>query len=241
MAKINVRGVSKSFDGQLVLDKIDLDIAVGEILVILGESGAGKSVLLQHMIGLYRPDRGSIDIEGVDITRLRERELLKIRKTMGYLFQQGALYDFMTVADNVAFPLREHTRLKSREINKKVSDVLKLVDLEAAADKYPSELSGGMKKRAALARAIIMDSKIIFCDEPTSGLDPIRSRDISDLIRNVSRQLKCTTVIASHDIPNSFRIADRLALIRGGKIVALGTPRELQGSGDPFVQEFIKG
>ncbi len=237
---INIRGISKSFNGQLVLDRIDLDIVDGEILVILGESGAGKSVLLQHLIGLFRPDQGRINIGGVDITKLPERELLKIRKTMGYLFQQGALYDFMTVAENAAFPLREHTRLKSKDIKKKVDEVLKLVDLEKASAKYPSELSGGMKKRAALARAIIMDSKVIFCDEPTSGLDPIRSKDISDLIRNVSRQLKCTTVVASHDIPNSFRIADRIALIRGGRIVALGTPRQLRDSEDPFVQEFIK-
>lgn len=237
---ISICGVSKSFNGQLVLDRVDLDVAAGEILVILGESGAGKSVLLQHMIGLFRPDEGRIDIDGVDITKLRERELLKIRKTMGYLFQQGALYDFMTVAENVAFPLSEHTRLRSKEIRKKVEDVLKLVDLEKASAKYPSELSGGMKKRAALARAIIMDSKIIFCDEPTSGLDPIRSRDISDLIRSVSRKLKCTTVVASHDIANSFRIADRLALIRGGKIVALGKPQQLKDSKDQFVQEFIK-
>ena len=237
---INVRDISKSFNGQLVLDRINLDIVEGEILVILGESGAGKSVLLQHLIGLLKPDQGHIDIGGVDITQLSERELLKIRKRMGYLFQQGALYDFMTVAENAGFPLHEHTQLKSLEITKKVDDVLKLVGLEEAAAKYPSELSGGMRKRAALARAIVMDSKIILCDEPTSGLDPIRSRDISDLIRNVSRQLKCTTIVASHDIPNSFRIADRLALIRAGKIVAFGTPRELQDSKDPFVQEFIK-
>lgn len=237
---ISICGVSKSFNGQNVLDRVDLDVAAGEILVILGESGAGKSVLLQHMIGLFRPDEGCIDIDGVDITKLRERELLKIRKTMGYLFQQGALYDFMTVAENVAFPLSEHTRLRPREIREKVEAVLKLVDLEKASAKYPSELSGGMKERAALARAIIMDSKIIFCDEPTSGLDPIRSRDISDLIRSVSRKLKCTTVVASHDIANSFRIADRLALIRGGKIVALGKPQQLKDSKDQFVQEFIK-
>ena len=237
---IRVRNISKSFNGQTVLDNIDLDIADGEILVILGESGAGKSVLLQHLVGLFHPDRGMIEINGKDITKLSERELLKIRRGMGYLFQQGALYDFMTVAENVAFPLTEHARLKAGTVRSRVAQVLRLVGLEEAAEKYPAQLSGGMKKRAALARSIIMDSKILLCDEPTSGLDPIRSRDISDLIAGVSHQLKCTTIVASHDIVNSFRIADRLALIRQGKIVARGTRKELEASRDPFIQEFLK-
>jgi phospholipid/cholesterol/gamma-HCH transport system ATP-binding protein len=237
---IRIEHLSKSFGNQLVLDDISLDIEKGEILVILGESGTGKTVLLKHMIGLMRPDRGRIWIDGEEITQLPEKRLLKIRKEIGYLFQEGALYDFMTVFENIAFPLQEHTDFDRETIEMKVRDVLEVVDLPGIEKKDPSELSGGMKKRVGLARAIVLDSKIQFCDEPTSGLDPIRSRDISDLIRNVSKKLNCTTVITSHDIANAFRIADRLALIRDGKIVAIGTPGQMRNSSDGFVREFIQ-
>lgn len=236
---IRVDHVFKSFNGQTVLEDINLEVRDGEILVILGESGTGKSVLLKHMIGLLKPDRGEVAIDGRVITTLSERELLKLRKDIGYLFQEGALYDFMNVFENVAFPLREHTALDREAIGKKVRDILKIIDLEGVEAKYPAELSGGMKKRVALARAIILDSKILFCDEPTSGLDPIRSRDISDLIRDVSRKLKCTTVITSHDIQNSLRVADRLALLHNGRIAVVGTPEEIQNSTNAFVKEFI--
>ena len=236
---IRVRDLSKRFNGQVVLEDINLEIPAGEVLVILGESGAGKSVLLKHMVGLLKPDQGSIEIDNKDITFLSENELLKIRKSMGYLFQEGALYDFMNVFNNISFPLREHTHLSEQAISQKVKDILKLIDLSDVEQKMPSELSGGMKKRVALARAIILDSKILFCDEPTSGLDPIRSRDISNLIRNVSKKFGCTTVVTSHDIPNSFRIADRLAIIHDGRIAALGTQAELKNSKDAFVKEFI--
>lgn len=236
---IRISHLSKAFNGQVVLEDISLEIQKGEILVILGESGTGKSVLLKHMIGLLKPDQGEIYMDSQNITRLSEKELLKMRKNMGYLFQEGALYDFMDVFENIAFPLREHTRLDRGMIRRKVLDILKVIGLEGVEKKYPSELSGGMKKRVALARAIILDSKILFCDEPTSGLDPIRSRDISDLIRDVSRRLHCTTVVTSHDIQNSFRIADRLALLQKGRIVALGAPQELRNSTDLFIKEFI--
>lgn len=236
---IRIKDVTKRFNNDLVLDRISLEIKDAEIVVILGESGAGKSVLLKHMIGLLRPDEGEVTIDNNDIAHMNEKDLLGVRKNMGYLFQEGALYDFMNVFDNVAFPLREHTELSEEEIERKVKDTLKSADLEGVDEKFPSELSGGMKKRVSLARAIIMDSKVLFCDEPTSGLDPIRSRDIADLIKRVSNKLKCTTVITSHDIPNSFRIADRLALIHEGKIVAFGTRSELQSSKNGFVQEFI--
>ena len=209
------------------------------MLVILGASGSGKSVFLQHLIGIMKPSQGKIMIENRDITRMSEPHLLKIRKEIGYLFQEGALYDFMTVYDNVAFPLQEHTGLKAREIEAKVMSVLKLLGIDAASQKYPAELSGGMKKRCALGRAIILDSRILLCDEPTSGLDPIRSRDISDLIRDVTRRIGCTTVVTSHDIPNSLRIADRIVLIHGGEIIARGTPKEIQDSQDSFVREFL--
>ena len=223
----------------MVLDNINLEIKKGELLVILGESGSGKSVLLQHLMGLLKPDQGSIAIDGQDITKMKEWQLLKMRKSIGYLFQEGALYDFMTVFENVAFPLVEHTRLKRKDIKDKVKRVLKTVGLEDAGNKFPSELSGGMKKRAALARAIVLDSKILFCDEPTSGLDPIKSRSISFLIKKISSELHCTTVVTSHDIRNSFRIADQVILIKEGKVVGSGTPRVLQDSQDAFIQEFL--
>lgn len=236
---IKISQLVKRFNQQLVLDHIDLEIHEGELLVILGESGSGKSVFLKHLIGLHKPDSGQIDVDGVDITRLSERALLELRKNMGYLFQEGALYDFMTVYENVAFPLREHTRIGERQIDEKVRHFLKIVGLEDAIEKYPSELSGGMKKRAALARAVVLSSKILLCDEPTSGLDPIRSRDISDLIHDITRHLQCTTVVTSHDIRNAFRIADRIALIHDGRIVSEGTPETIRRSDNSLVREFF--
>ena len=236
---ISIKGLSKKFDRQLVLDNINLEVQKGKLLVVLGESGSGKSVLLQHLIGLMKPDQGSIAIDGQDITKMNETQLLKIRQKIGYLFQEGALYDFMTVFENVAFPLAEHTRLKHKDIKEKVLRVLKTVGLEEAGNKFPSELSGGMKKRAALARAIVLDSKILFCDEPTSGLDPIKSKSISFLIKKISSELHCTTVVTSHDIRNSFRIADQLILIKEGRIVGSGTPSVLQDYQDAFIQEFL--
>lgn len=236
---IQVRNLFKSFNGQPVLEDITFEVNKGEIVVILGESGTGKSVLLKHLVGLLKPDQGNILVDSQDITRMSEPELLNLRKEMGYLFQEGALYDFMNVFENIAFPLREHTDLDGKEIRLKVQNILKLIGLEGIEAKYPAELSGGMKKRVALARAIIMGSKILFCDEPTSGLDPLRSRDISDLIRNVARKFHCTTVVTSHDIQNSFRIADRLALLQNGRIAAIGTAAELKASNNVFVREFI--
>jgi len=205
----------------------------------LGESGTGKSVLLKHMIGLLKPDRGQIRIDGREITKLSEKELLEMRKGIGYLFQEGALYDFMNVFENISFPLYEHTEYDQQMIERKVRKILEMVGLEGIEEKLPSELSGGMKKRVGLARSIILDSNVLFCDEPTSGLDPIRSRGISDLIKNISKKLNCTTVITSHDISNAYRIADRLALIRKGKIVAIGTKAQLEASTDAFVKEFV--
>lgn len=236
---ITVDKLSKSFGKQKVLENVSFQIAPGEIVAILGASGTGKSVLLKHMIGLLKPDEGSVNIDSLEITSLPERELLKVRRRIGYLFQEGALYDFMNVFENIAFPLREHTDLSQQDIKDKVRKTLGLVDLVGVDKKIPSELSGGMKKRVGLARAIIMDSKILFCDEPTSGLDPIRSREISDLISGVSRQFESTTVITSHDIANAFRIADKLILLHEGKIIAFGTKEQLKSLTDKFVQEFI--
>ncbi len=236
---IKISYLQKTLDGKKVLDDLSLEIKKAEIFVILGESGSGKSVLLRHLMGLMRPDQGSIEIDEVDITKLSENKLLKYRRAIGFLFQEGALYDFMTVYENIAFPLREHTNLKNPQIREKVENILKMVDLEGVEERYPSELSGGMKKRVALARAVILDSKMLFCDEPTSGLDPIRSRDISDLIEKISRQLQCTTVIVSHDIKNALRIADRIALLHQGKMAYVGTQQQLKFCKDPLVKEFL--
>ena len=236
---IEVSGLCKRIDGQSILDNISLDINEGEIMVILGASGAGKSIFLQHLIGLIKPDHGKIIINAIDITKLSEKQLLTVRKNIGYLFQEGALYDSMTVYENLAFPLEEHTNYSSKEIANRIENILSRVELQGTEDKYPVQLSGGMKKRAALARAVILGSRILFCDEPTSGLDPIRSQDISDLIKTIARELHCTTVITSHDINNSFRIADRVELIHQGKLIATGTEKELKHSKDPFIKRFV--
>jgi phospholipid/cholesterol/gamma-HCH transport system ATP-binding protein len=236
---IKVEHLVKSFAGQRVLDDVNLTVERGELVAVMGESGSGKTVFLQHLIGLLTPDSGKVEIEGKNIVGLSERELLRLRKNMGYLFQEGALYDFMNVFENLAFPLQEHTDLKKKEIAVKVRQALSEVGLSDAGEKFPSQLSGGMKKRAALARAVILGSHILFCDEPTSGLDPTRSRDISDLIRGISRKYNSTTVITSHDIENSFRIADRLAIIHDGKIVAFGKRQELESSSNSAVRKFL--
>jgi phospholipid/cholesterol/gamma-HCH transport system ATP-binding protein len=237
---ISVDGLTKSFGDQKVLDGISLEVKQGEIVTFLGMSGTGKSVLLLHLIGLMAPDSGRITINGAEITDLSENELLKFRKNIGYLFQDGALYDFMTVAENLAFPLKEAGKLRRTDIDRKVVEYLKLVDMPEAADKYPSELSGGMRKRAALARALIMDAKILLCDEPTSGLDPIRSRDIALLIHDLSKKMGTTTVMTSHDIINTFRVSERVFVLNEGKIAVQGAETELRRSADPFVREFLR-
>lgn len=237
---IRVQELHKSLGGQKILEDINLRISEGDIVAILGESGAGKSVLLKHFIGLFEPDQGAIFIDSQEISRFSERQWLALRKKIGYLFQEGALYDFMTVFENIAFPLKEHTALDSAKIAEKVFKILEMVDLKGVQAKFPSELSGGMRKRAALARSVILDSKFLFCDEPTSGLDPIRSREIMDLIRDISKKLKTTTVLTSHDVNNSFRIADQVVIIRNGTLVAKGTPQELRTMDDFFIREFLK-
>jgi phospholipid/cholesterol/gamma-HCH transport system ATP-binding protein len=237
---IKVHGLSKSFNGQKVLDGIDLDVATGEIVAVLGPSGTGKSVLLLNLIGLMAPDSGEVDIDGVQVSRLPERDLLKFRRNVGYLFQDSALYDFMTVEENLAFPLREHGQFKSDEIKNRVRTFLAMVDMADAGMKYPSELSGGMRKRAALARAIVTSPKVLLCDEPTSGLDPIRSRDISLLIRDLSKKMSCTTVITTHDVKNAFFCADRAIVLYSGRVVAQGVEKELRALIHPFVKEFLE-
>ena len=237
---IEIAQLSKSIGQKVVLSNVNLGVKTGETLVIIGRSGAGKSVLLKNIVGLIKPDSGSIKINGVDVTGITEREYNKIRMEMGMVFQGGALFDSMSVEENVAFVLNEFMSLDRKTVRDKVEEALAMVSLQGIEEMMPSQLSGGMKKRVGLARAIVLGAKILLCDEPTSGLDPIRSRDISNLISNVSRRLHCTTVVTSHDIPNSFRIADRLALIHNGQMVAAGTKEQLRENQDPFVKEFIK-
>ncbi|RLA82164.1 MAG: ABC transporter ATP-binding protein [Deltaproteobacteria bacterium] len=237
---IEVQGLHKSLGGQEVLKGVDLLIPDGEITVILGRSGVGKSVLLKHLIGLIRPDRGRIILDGEDITRMGERQLIRIRKRFGMLFQEGALFDSFTVAENVAFPLLEHTSLSEREIEERVREKLRQVDLEDAWNKYPSELSGGMKKRAALARALALDPDIVLCDEPTSGLDPVAAATIEKLILETQRRLSKTFVVITHDLKTALSIGSRIALLEEGKIVVEGRPEEVLKSGHPLIEAYIE-
>lgn len=223
-----------------MLKGVDLLIPDGEITVILGRSGVGKSVLLKHLIGLIRPDRGRIILDGEDITRMGERQLIRIRKRFGMLFQEGALFDSFTVAENVAFPLLEHTSLSEREIEERVREKLRQVDLEDAWNKYPSELSGGMKKRAALARALALDPDIVLCDEPTSGLDPVAAATIEKLILETQRRLSKTFVVITHDLKTALSIGSRIALLEEGKIVVEGRPEEVLKSGHPLIEAYIE-
>ncbi|MBU4503458.1 MAG: ABC transporter ATP-binding protein [Proteobacteria bacterium] len=237
---IEIIKISKSFNSQKVLDDLDLNIDPGKITVIIGQSGGGKSVLLKHIIGLIRPDSGQIIIDGIDITNLNDKKLNEVRKKFGMLFQDAALFDSMTVGENVAFPLNEHARLSRKEINKIVDDKLNLVGLENVTHKMPSELSGGMRKRAGLARAIALDPKIVLFDEPTTGLDPIMRESIDKLIVATQERTKATFVVISHDIESTFTIAHKVAMLYQGKIVAVGTPDEIRSSNNSFVRRFIK-
>ncbi len=237
---IKIVNLHKSFGNQKVLDGINLEVKHGEITVIIGKSGGGKSVLMKHLIGLLKPDMGEIWIDGVDITKLKERELNEVRKKFGMLFQEAALFDSMNVIDNVAFPLREHTKLPENEIIRLTEEKLRNVGLSGFGYKMPSELSGGMRKRVGLARALIMDPGIILFDEPTSALDPIISLTILDLIKETQERFKKTYVVISHDILGMFRIAHKIAMLYEGKIIEYGTPGDVKKSEKEEVKEFLK-
>ncbi len=238
---IRLEQVSKAFKGQIVLDHLDLEIEKGKITVIIGQSGGGKSVLLKHMIGLIRPDSGHIYVNGIDIVSLDDKKLNDIRKKFGMLFQAAALFDSMNVGENVAFPLIEHTRLPRKEIMKIAEEKLLRVGLKNVSHKMPSELSGGMRKRVGLARAIALDPEIILFDEPTTGLDPVMCDAIDRLIVETQKQTEATCVIISHDIPSTFKIANKIAMLYQGKIIEMGTPDEVRSSTNPVVQNFIEG
>ncbi len=238
---IQVLEIHKRFGEQKVLDGVSLKVPRGEIVVIIGGSGTGKTVLLKHLIGLLRPDRGHIYVEGVDICHLRSWELKETRKKFGMLFQGAALFDSLTVAQNVAFPMREHTKLKDREIASRVSDRLEEVGLQGIEDKYPSELSGGMRKRVGLARALALEPEIVLFDEPTTGLDPIMSDVINDLILTTQRKLGITFFMISHDVKGALKTAHRIAMLYEGRIIEEGTPEEIEASENPIVQQFLSG
>ena len=223
-----------------VLDGVNFEIPDGAITVILGESGVGKSVLLKMVIGLLHPDRGQVLVDGTDITQLEDTELNRFRRKFGMLFQSAALFDSLTVAENVAFPLKEHSGKSETEITRIVLEKLSLVGLKGAEHKFPAELSGGMRKRVGLARAIALEPEIILYDEPTTGLDPLIRDSINDLILAMQKRLHLTTVIISHDIEATFQVADQVAMLYEGKIIATGTPAEFKKSPHEIVQRFLR-
>jgi phospholipid/cholesterol/gamma-HCH transport system ATP-binding protein len=239
--KITLKHISKSFGRQKVLDELDLTLESKKITCIIGRSGGGKSVLLKHIIGLVKPDSGQIFVDDIDISTLNESELNEIRKNFGMLFQDAALFDSMTVGENVAFPLKEHRRLSKEKMERIIIDKLLQVGLTGVTEKMPSELSGGMRKRVGLARALALDPKIILFDEPTTGLDPIMCDAIDRLIVETQQNTGSTCVVISHDIESTFKIAHRIAMLYKGKIIAYGSPEDIQSSSNPLIKQFIEG
>jgi phospholipid/cholesterol/gamma-HCH transport system ATP-binding protein len=240
-AAVQATDLHKAFGDQVVLDGVSFSVNKGETLAVLGRSGTGKSVLLRLLIGLDVPDSGSIRIADAEVSALRDEGLSDIRKKVGYLFQQGALYDSLTVAENVAFPLERNSTLNSSEIKKKVEELLSSVGLDDHGGKLPSEISGGMQKRVALARALALDPDVLLFDEPTAGLDPITAHEIDMLILEQKRKRGITSVVVTHDIHGVRTFADQVALLNEGKVVAEGTMAALDQNRDPFVVDFLKG
>jgi len=238
---IVIDSVSKRLGSKQVLRGVSLDVAPGESVVIIGRSGTGKSVLLKHVVGLIQPDSGTVRVDGVDVPSLGVKDLLELRKQMGMLFQGGALFDSLTVGENVGLPLREHTDVNDTQVELVVHEKLHLVGLDQVEAMRPSNLSGGMKKRAALARALALNPKIMLYDEPTTGLDPITADLINRLIRRLQERLGITSIAVTHDMRSAYHIADRIAMLHEGRIHAIGTPAEIQGTTDPAVRQFIEG
>jgi phospholipid/cholesterol/gamma-HCH transport system ATP-binding protein len=238
--QIELKDLHKSFGEQRVLDGIDLTVEESETISVLGRSGTGKSVLLKLLIGLEKPDSGSICIDGHEITELETKGLNEVRKNIGFLFQQAALYDSMTIEQNVEFPLKRHTSLNEEERKKRVKELLESVGLKSDYSKLPAELSGGMKKRVGLARALALDPKLIMFDEPTAGLDPISSTEIDQLILDLKKKHKMTSVVVTHDLHSAKHISDRLVVLDSGRIVAEGTFDDLEKSKHPVVKGFLR-
>jgi len=238
---ISVHDLHKRLGRQEVLRGFDLEVDLGETVVILGRSGGGKSVFLKHIIGLMKPNSGEIFVDGQDVVKLSERQLAAVRKKVGILFQSAALFDSMSVEQNIAFPLHEAGLKDRKEIDRKVAEALEMVDLAGEQKKMPENLSGGMRKRVGLARAIVGAPRCILYDEPTSGLDPIVADSINRLIRRLQKRLGVTSIVVTHDMKSTFHVADRIAFLHEGRIYFMGTPEELKASGDPLIQDFING
>ena len=238
---IEVRDLEKSFGSQKILDGVSLRIETGESVVIIGRSGGGKSVLLKHLIGLLTPDSGAVLIDGENIEFMNERQLLGVRSKFGMLFQSAALFDSMTVAENVGFAFRRNKGMPASEIRTRVAEALEVVELPGTENKKPSELSGGMRKRVGLARAIVSQPEGILYDEPTTGLDPVMSDSINRLIRRLQKRLQVTSIVVTHDMKSAFHVADQIAYLHEGRIYFKGTADELRASPDPLIQNFIEG
>lgn len=241
MAMIEIIDLHKSFGSLQVLRGVSLTVEKGESMTVIGGSGSGKSVILKHIIGLLFPDKGRVIIDGHPLNKLDEFGLNEIRKKFGMLFQMAALFDSLTVWENVGFSLKQHTKLSDREIRKVATEKLALVGLKDVEDKMPSELSGGMKKRVGLARAIAMNAEIILYDEPTTGLDPITADAINDLIVDLRKKLGVTSVSITHDMHSAYKISDRIAMLYKGQIIEVGTPDEIKNTDNPIVKQFITG
>ncbi|RJO65258.1 MAG: ABC transporter ATP-binding protein [Candidatus Omnitrophota bacterium] len=238
---IQIKDLYKSFNSHKVLDGINLDIEKGTTVVVIGRSGCGKSVMLKHIVGILQPERGTVSVNGRDLGELSDKELEDVRMKMGMVFQGGALFDSMTVGENVGFGLIEHADISHKELFERIEESLYMVGLCGIANLMPSELSGGMKKRVALARALCMKPDIILYDEPTTGVDPITADSINDLIKSLHDKIKVTSIVVTHDMKSAYKVADRIAMLYQGKIIFYGTPKEVQETNHPIVHQFING
>ncbi len=238
---ISVKNLHIAFGDKVILKSIDLDVRKGETLAIIGPSGSGKSTILKVLIGLLKPTSGQVFIKGEEVTDFTEKQWNNLRKNMGMVFQYSALFDFLDVGENIAFGLRKNKNLTEEEINSKVDSLLDLIGLEDAKNLYPVELSGGMKKRVGLARAIAVDPEIVLYDEPTAGLDPIRTMNISKLMKTTQEKFGVTSLLVTHDMASTFYVADRIAMLHEGEILYIGTPEEFKTSDNPIIREFIYG
>ena len=238
---IEIENLSKSFGAHQVLNRVNLTVKKGETMVVIGRSGEGKSVLLKHIIGLMQPDTGSVRVDGMNLTELSGAALDKVRMKFGMLFQNAALFDSMTAYENVAFPMVEHTTMRPQAIQKRVQECLELVGLSGVDALYPAELSGGMRKRVGLARALSMGPEIILYDEPTTGIDPIMGDIVNDLVVALRDRLQVTSVVVTHDMRSAYKVADHIAMLYNGGIIEVGSPEEIRRSTNPVVQQFIKG
>jgi phospholipid/cholesterol/gamma-HCH transport system ATP-binding protein len=238
---IRIHGLKKRLGEKQVLNGVDLEIDKGETVVVLGPSGTGKSVLLKHILGLMTPDEGSIEVDGEEIVGRSESDMTQIRRRFGMVFQGAALFDSMTIGENVGLALKEHTQLSEAEIEQRVTERLEWVGLRNVEEKKPSDLSGGMRKRAGIARAIVMDPQFVLYDEPTTGLDPIMADIIDTLICDLQERMSVTSIVVTHDLKSAFKVADRMAMLVGGRIVFSGTPDEVRSTQDPVVRQFMEG